>query len=550
MLRDEIPLGAVERASTPDAFRASSCTCVLVAREDVAVTAARIAQNLSGTGGADGGSPLDRDRLASIHDDVLGEELQRLTREYAATRFARYRTEAMLERAERRRRGLEERRHAIEAADLADAQRTAEQELREEARELLARFELLPPQPDETALALAREWDALEHARANPSPSPDFPWLEMRVAEARAAFARITSGVDPAVAEQVYAAHEKRVRAEHDVEHARRRERFEAEMELFSARSDEAKALARAGFESYAAFLMAVAEGVPGDPQARADAEAALASAEAELEQARTRAATATSPAELAARMLELRAEAAAVLGRFPGDDVSGELRALLVPGPLARELAGEMAGLLERAGFGMPAADAGRAQPSADAGAPGATGDEPAPVAAARRWIATAPSEPVSALAAADRALEREAIADELAALEVELAALEATREAQLEELDRLSHEVDAFEARRRASLRAATEADMRATIRALVTRHRRAGPLGGSRPLVLAGALDPLSWEAGVAAFDELMVAQCRAVVVSASPTVAEAAAVRGIRAVSDPAAAEPPLAAPRGA
>ena len=185
------------------------------------------------------------------------------------------------------------------------------------------------------------------------------------------------------------------------LEEGRRSERRAAGPKVVAALDAEREALAELGFESYPAFLLAMAEG-RGEDDSKHDA-AALQTAEAALVRAREREIVFVALSE---RELDLRARVARLLGRLPGPDVGAELRN-------GRE-ALPVAGAIERLEAALR-----------NAGVP--VGD---PVESAERWLAGVES----------RRAQRSALVAELAEIESEGSRLD-------EQLEQAENELAAAE-------------------------------------------------------------------------------------------------------
>jgi hypothetical protein len=112
--------------------------------------------------------------------------------------------------------------------------------------------------------------------------------LEARVQAAHAAAVAAGGGLPPAAKARIESRHRALVDAERVLFEAPRRERPVATARYQAALRDEKEALAAAGIDSYASFLVAIAAGpAPVDGDSRARAEAELAAARAALARAR-----------------------------------------------------------------------------------------------------------------------------------------------------------------------------------------------------------------------------------------------------------------------
>jgi len=248
-------------------------------------------------------------------------------------------------------------------------------------------------EPNPIAATLINEWEALVVERRSSGSGPTVQRAEANVEAVRARIAerRLTAagGSESEVLSaegvaRVQECHGAVERIAASMEEGRRAERKAAGQKVAAALDAERDALTDLGFDSYAAFLLAMAEGrAEGD---RAHDLAALHTAEAALQRARERAAAFV---KLSERELDLRARVARLLGRLPGPDVGAELRT-------GRDSAAAASVALERL-----------ANVLRNAGAP-VGGD---PIAAAEQWLRDAQS----------RRSQRAALMAELAEIESE---------------------------------------------------------------------------------------------------------------------------------
>lgn len=186
-------------------------------------------------------------------------------------------------------------------------------------------------EPNPIVIALLEEWDALVEERKASGSGPtaeraqaNLDAMRARIAERRSAFAdsadsEILSADGVARVQDLHVALEQLAM---NLESGSRSERRAAGKEIAGALDAEHQALAELGFDSYPAFLLAMAEG-----RAEDDAEhdvAALQAAEAALERARDRESAFVVFSE---RELDLRARVSRLLGRLPGPDVGADLR-------------------------------------------------------------------------------------------------------------------------------------------------------------------------------------------------------------------------------
>jgi hypothetical protein len=232
-------------------------------------------------------------------------------------------------------------------------------------------------------------------------------------------------------------------------------------MEKYNAAAGaERAALAGAGVDSYAEFLLESNAPTPAERDA--------------VPTERDAAKEVAARARLEERTKELRARARALLGREPGFDVAGELRAHLVESPARAAHVEELAALLRAEGF----ADADDV------------------IAQARAFLAKPPSvhvpqPPTWAMLVAGSEVplaEIERIEQELAAKDEQLASLEV--------------EAAHLVARRDADLLRLGPDDLVRVVGALFAAYRAGEVLEGHLPLVLDGVLDGLAADARDAA------------------------------------------------
>ncbi len=274
------------------------------------------------------------------------------------------------------------------------------------------------PRPGAIVGALIDEWDAILAERK----AREFgPTVEKAQANLDAVRARIAQKQDASAPERELLAPEgiARVQELHaaverlaqSLDERRRSERKAAARELVAAVDAERDALTTLGFESYAAFLLALAEGRV-EEDARHD-DAALSTAEAALSRARDREAVLTSLGE---RELDLRARVTRMLGRFPGPDVGAELRAgheaTVVAPSSPRD---RLAAALRRAGVEV------------------AEDEDSDPIPAAEAWLAET----------GDRSGERAALERDLAEIDLEGSRVDEELESAEQELAAAEHDL-----------------------------------------------------------------------------------------------------------
>ncbi|MCZ7525698.1 MAG: hypothetical protein M5U14_04495 [Acidimicrobiia bacterium] len=342
-----------------------------------------------------------------------------------------------------------------------------------------------PPEAD----ALARRWE--RHQRLVEAASVPAHVLAERVAslerelvEARAGLARARracrsiTGEDRAELERRHAA----------VEEGSRLTGRSARRRLEEARTAERELLSELGFESQMEYLLYLSTGGyrPEAEDERRRAETVVAAAESAHEDMRELQVAAAGRDQVEEDGRRLRAEIVTLLGRDPGDDVVGALKAHRVstPDPVALARVGEW---LEAAGVD-----------------PG-----PDPVATARRFLATRGSRATPS----PEEVELAALRERSAQLEADSARLETERR----RLEEVAQELDLRGARLEAQAKRASEELVRLAtpsgegpdlgslraeqveevLRRCLARHPwldHVGPL----PIVVDGALPALSREA----------------------------------------------------
>jgi hypothetical protein len=324
-----------------------------------------------------------------------------------------------------------------------------------------------PPLPEGQLLAEA--WDAhaaLVRARgaADITAAAALEPLERRVDRARQIVADLPQPVPMEVQEQIEQCHNAVLEAEAELLAVKRRKRAKAVERYEQAVAAELVALADAGMESYAAFLVAVAAGEAAEAGERAVAEAELAAARAELDEARLVRDVPTSR-ELDERIELIRERATELIGRPPGVDGAAELRALRVESERTDEEIAEIAAVLREAGVG----------------------ETDNVIATARAFLAK-PREPVD-----DPSESTHASAltpDEIAALESERRLHDAALADLADELERL----DNVAARPVEELPAP---EVAAALDRVFGQYRAGALLGGRLPMVIDGVIDEIARE-----------------------------------------------------
>jgi hypothetical protein len=443
---------------------------------------------------------VDRPLLDDLWQEVCAQRRARIEAAYASRRLLRQRVAASLERARTRAREL-----AVVPAPAEPPVAFAPEVVPAEVlmvpvpdaatpalEEVLAAYRALVAVPVPEAQALADEFDELA-ARPeiviDESIDVDVVGLESRVAAARLAVAQTAGIVHPEARGRIDEHHRAVVEAESALFEARRKDKAGALARYQSALAAEHAVLGEAGVDSYAQFLVTIAQGVqPVDLEARLRAETELADAQTALQLARTTLAAMRDDREEVA--LALRARAAQLLGRFPDDDAAAQLRALRTEHPDAEPLRAELRAILATIDIAPERDVVGHAErvvADRRANPPLA----PAPTVSEAPVVDRPTVEPDPADAVPLRELDAE-IAAERVALHAEIAEL--TREC--DELDEL---LGAFERELaylgEAGLRdsAAIDIDARnALFDALFECYRAGELLAGRLPIVFDGALD----------------------------------------------------------
>jgi hypothetical protein len=326
-------------------------------------------------------------------------------------------------------------------------------------------IDALAATPSPEALALADAWDAhTEYLRARAAAPPvDLSMAEERVKRARMSVAMSSGSVSEQSRDEIDRRHRDVVEAEARLFEARRKNRGEAVAHYEAAVEAEKVALAEAGVDSYASFLVAIAGG-GGSSEGRPAAQRELIDASAALDAARREAGVAANE-DLHERGVELRAHAERLLGRtVVGGDPPAELRALRIESPDRNERIRELIDVLQSAGVVRgdaitTARDLLAAEPEA----------EPEPDRAPGWGVVESLEE--------DHARHERILAD----LETEIARLDQIYDATI---DRIAPE------------------DLVQVMESLLDSYRSGSLLGGRLPIVLDGAFDGVTPEARDAA------------------------------------------------
>jgi hypothetical protein len=417
---------------------------------------------------------LDRDVLQTLWRSDCARRLEVLAASRESLRSEQERITAALERLRIQpplTAARPQRRPDEAEAELAAFRDSARRFAR--VQSLLFAIDALRPEPSPSALELADAWDArasfvAPEAQAETPPAPT------------SAAPTALSGADERRRAELERLHQKVVKAEARIFGRRVLMRKRAVARYNAATGAERAALAGAGVDSYAEFLLEATEKeLPDDSPSRAQDD------ESEVE-ART---GATEYAQA------LRARACELLGREPGDDVANELRAHLVDPPARAARLEELQALLHEEGFTELDDVIGRA----------------------RAFIAKPPSvhvpqPPTWAMLVAGP----EVPLREVEGLEAELAA----NDQQLEVLER---EATRLTGTRDADLLRLGPDDFVRVVGALFDAYRAGEVLEGHLPLVLDGVLDGLAADARDAAVVALAsVDDAQVIVVTDDPGV----------------------------
>lgn len=390
----------------------------------------------------------------------------------------------------------------------------------------------LEPQPVPDALDLAELIDAnvaltRQRAEIESGADIDFDSAERRVKLARIEVALTSGAVGPEERYEIERRHRAVVEAEKRLSEVGRRRRPRAVGRHDAAAAAEQKALADAGIESYAMFLMASSSGeIRRDEPAQRAAREELASATALYEQA-LRLRDLPSRAELETRAQALREHARTILGREPGRDPSAELRALRVRRADYDERLRELVAVLAASGTTVgddPAADACRFLASPPSIRIEQQRDWPMP---GPRWsgrLDDADAWPIPG----DEPRRVQALAAPAQPSAVELARIE-TLEHELAEhqqrMAELERQMTELEAARAADLAQLSPEALTRALECTIAAYRAGNVLDGKVPLVFDGVLDRIGREACEAAVETLLRAEdLQAIVVSNDPQVVQ--------------------------
>jgi hypothetical protein len=403
---------------------------------------------------------LDRDDL-SAHWQALCARLRgELAASHASCRLERHRVAAALDRTRAREaaRGGPAEQQPWSAAVAIDhtypaTGAGASAELRAQIRALMRSIDGLSSTPSPEALALADAWDAhTELLRSLAAARPvDLGPAEERLERARVSLAMTAGGVPDEVRDEIDRRHRDVVESEARLFETRRKTRAQAVAQYEAAVAAEKIALASAGVDSYASFIVAIAEGA-GPVEGAHASKQEFVDASIALDAAR-RAAGVSTNEDLFDRGVELRAHAERLLHRtVVGGDPPAELRAIRIEAPGRGERVRELIDLLQSAGV--------------------AAGDA---IDAARTLLASDPPERSPGWGAV------EILEEDNARYEQKLADLET-------EISRLDQIYD-------AGIDRIAPRDLSQVMESLLDSYRAGNLLGGRLPVVLDGAFDGLA-------------------------------------------------------
>ncbi len=438
---------------------------------------------------------VDRAVVASEWSGWCAHRRDELAVEHASARLERHRIDAALERA-----GQEPETTADDGPEAIEVDEF--EPVRVRLRALLdPPGRDAPPLPEGQLLADA--WDAhtglLQARRATDvGAAAALEPFERRVDDARRVVAEMPPAVPAEVQARIEEAHDDVLEAEAALLAAKRRKRAKSVERYEQAVAVELVALADAGIESYAAFLVAVAEGQAAEAGLRGEAEAELAAARAELDQARLVRDVPTGR-ELQDREELMVTRATELLGRPPGVDTAAELRALRVEPERTDDEVAEIAEALR-------AADVG----------------ETLNVVATARVFLAVPRfpRPAGAGHASTSALGPEEIA-ELAEQRREHEQVLAELEGELARLDHLGT----------VPVEHLPPGDLVAALDLVFDRYRSGALLDGRLPMVIDGVIDEIAPESRDAAVRHLAAADdIQIIVVSDDPELLQSLAYAG--------------------
>ena len=359
----------------------------------------------------------------------------------------------------------------------------------------------------------------------------DVDAADRRVKLARIEVAMASGAVGPDARYEIERRHRAVVEAEAHLSDVGRRRRPRAIARYDAAVAFEQAALAEAGIDSYAMFLLALTSGdTTPDERALRAAQDELGAATAAYAQAR-RLHDLPSRDDLAAQLATLRDQARALLGREPGRDVASDLRAARVPRAGHEQQLRELTSVLTRAGVAVgddPVADAREFLLSPPSIHIEQQRDWPMPGA---RWAGRIDQSEAFATPGTTRPPRREVVPPPPGPVEPQrspvdvarIEVLERERAAQQQRLAALEAEMHELEAMSTGDLSQLSPAAFTNALSCTLHAYRSGAVLAGRVPLVLDGVLDRIRPDTCDAAVDVLAAAtDLQTIVVSNDPQV----------------------------
>jgi hypothetical protein len=415
---------------------------------------------------------LDLDVLRALWRADCSRRLELMAATQASHLSQRQRIDAALESAHDRPAPPAAGRRADAPSDLTDFKAAAKAYVR--VQSLLAEAEALPPEPPSEALEIADAWEAnvelLRQGEAIGAPTgkpAETP--ERRARPAPIAETATSGAVSDEVRAELERLHRAVVKAETRIFTQRRGPRNRAVKRYNAAVAAERIALANAGVDSYATFLLGADEReLDHDDRARRAPDEEPAADSDELHAENDDLGIPRREA-LTARSDELRTRARALLGHEPGDDLASELRALPTDAPTRADPIRKIADCLR--GAGIDVLDDVMGQARAFLQSPPSVHIPQAPT-----WPMMVPGSVVP-LGEVER-LEQQRVEQEdlLEEIGVEMLRLDTTRDSDLVQL---------------------APSDFVRVIEAMLDAYRAGEVLEGRLPLVLDGVLDGLDVE-----------------------------------------------------
>ena len=381
-----------------------------------------------------------------------------------------------------------------------------------QVRFLLSELESLPSERLPEGMLLADAWEAqaaLVRVRAavDGVPEIDIDALEARVNAARAVVATSEGRLPDEVRVHIEQCHALIVDAEKKLFEARRRHRSRAIEMYEQAVTSELLALADAGLDSYASFLLAIeAQDNGPDAAARHAAQVELAAARAALDDA-LQVPDVPTRAELDERDALIRTRAAELLGHEPDANAAAELRALRAESEGRAEKLAEIGEVLREGGVEVGDDVLGHARAILAPVQSEAPSLPPPPAAP----IPAPPPGPVGASLDVDE--------------------LEEQRSAQRRALEKLERELASLDAVYDTEVARLGAQDVATVLDRLLASYRAGDLLAGRIPLVLDGVLDAFGTEIREAAMMKLAEAvDVQTILVSDDPEMMQSVANAG--------------------